>query len=239
MLRWIMVLGILLVSFVMTRLIPFSSYFRNINTMIHELGHAMAALLTSGEVYQIVMNADHSGVTYAAVTSEWSAFIVGIAGYPAGSLFAVALFYMHYRKRQKRGLLYLSLLGLIMLIFFVHGGFGIGWLVGFIVLNLLMLVLVRTVRGVYFLLVAFLTLEESVWGAVTLLLLAWLEPETAGDAANLAALTGIPAIVWAGGFVVFSLWCARRAILYFFRGLGERLERREQARRMEMEKTYY
>lgn len=238
MLRWIMVLGILLVSFVLTRLIPFSSYFRNMNTMIHELGHAIAALLTSGEVYQIVMNADHSGVTYAAVTSEWSAFVVGIAGYPVGSLLAVALFYMYYRTWQKRGLLYLSLFAMIMLVFFVHGGFGIGWLTGFILLNLFMLLLGRTVRGIYFLLLAFLTLEESVWGTVNLLLLAWLEPTTAGDAANLAALTGVPAVVWAFGFLIFSLWCAQRAIVYFFRALGERLERMERARHVTSNEYY-
>jgi hypothetical protein len=223
----LVVVGFLLVSYVLTRLIPFSSYFRNVNTMIHEVGHAVVALLTSGKVHHIVLNADHSGVTVAALSSGWSAFLVGLAGYITASLFAVWQFRVYYRRQEKRGLMIMSVIAALMLLLFVHEGFGVGWLIGFVVLNLLMWLIGGTVCRLYFLLVAFLSLEESVWSAVNLLVYAAVEPAAAGDAANLAAITGIPAVVWGVVFIVVSLLCAREAIRILFRGMRERLQRYE------------
>jgi hypothetical protein len=225
--KWLVVVGFLLISCILTRLIPFSFFFRNVNTMMHELGHAAAALLTSGEVHRIVLNADHSGVTFASVTSGWSAVLVGLAGYIPASLFAVLMFYLHYRRQEKRGLMAISLIAVLMLLLFVHEGFGVGWLMGFVLLNLVMWLIGGTVCRLYFLLLAFLTLEESVLGAVNLLLIAIVDPPAAGDAANLAAATGIPAPAWSALFVIVAFLCAREAIRLLFRGMRERLQRYE------------
>lgn len=67
--KWIKALLFLVGAAILTRLIPFSSWFRILDTMIHELGHALMTLLMSGRVLSIELNPDHSGVTYSMLSS--------------------------------------------------------------------------------------------------------------------------------------------------------------------------
>lgn len=216
--KWLKALLYLLGAAFLTRLIPFSSWFRMLDTMIHEFGHAAATLLVSGRVLRIELYPDHSGVTYSVITSGWSQLIVSLAGYIAASIFAVALFYSYSRQKQGHGLMIITGLALISGLLFVRNGYGLIWLLIFIALNLLFLVIGGRIRSFYYLLLAFLCLEESVMAPLTLLLLAISRPGSAGDAANLAALTGVPALVWALLFLVISVLCARVALnLYWNR----------------------
>lgn len=216
--KWLKALLYLLGAAFLTRLIPFSSWFRMLDTMIHEFGHAIATLLVSGRVLRIELYPDHSGVTYSVITSGWSQLIVSLAGYITASLFAVALFYSYSRQKQGQGLMIITALALVSGLLFVRNGYGLIWLLIFIALNLLFLVIGGRIRSFYYLLLAFLCLEESVMAPLTLLLLAVSRPGSAGDAANLAALTGVPAIVWALLFFAIAVLCARVALnLYWNR----------------------
>ncbi|MBU5672213.1 M50 family metallopeptidase [Paenibacillus brevis] len=216
--KWLKALLYLLGAAFLTRLIPFSSWFRMLDTMIHEFGHAIATLLVSGRVLRIELYPDHSGVTYSVITSGWSQLIVSLAGYFTASLFAVALFYSYSRQKQGQGLMIITALALVSGLLFVRNGYGLIWLLIFIALNLLFLVIGGRIRSFYYLLLAFLCLEESVMAPLTLLLLAVSRPGSAGDAANLAALTGVPAIVWALLFFAIAVLCARVALnLYWNR----------------------
>jgi len=192
--RWIITLALLVGCFVLTEWLPFSPYFRNMDTMIHEFGHAAATLLLSGEVQYIHLYEDHSGVT----------------------LFAVLLFALHRYRQYRVGLAIVTGIALVCLLLFVRNDFGSQWLLGFIGLNALAFIMpIAFVRMAYYMLLAFLSLVESVTGAATILYLAATKPEGAGDAANLAGVTGVPAILWGVFFLLFALWCAKRAILYF------------------------
>lgn len=91
------------------------------------------------------------------------------------------------------------------------------WLGGFIALNILMLVVWKKASKYYYLLLAFLTLEESVMGSLFLVYAAAVSPSRAGDASNLARMTPIPAIFWATLFFIFSLLCAKWALGLFFK----------------------
>lgn len=216
--KWLKVLLYLLGAAFLTRLIPFSNWFRMLDTMIHEFGHAAATLLVSGRVLRIELYADHSGVTYSVLTSGWSQLIVSLAGYIGASLFAVALFYSYSRQKQGQGLIVITALALLSGLLFVRNGYGLTWLLIFIAFNLLFLVIGGRISRFYYLLLAFLCLEESVMAPLTLLLLAVSSPGSAGDAANLAALTGVPALVWGLLFLVIALLCARAALhLYWSR----------------------
>jgi hypothetical protein len=181
--------------------------------MIHEFGHAIVTLAFSGKVNYIELNADHSGVTLSSVTNSWSVIPIALAGYMLASLFAVFLFKMQAAGRQSLGLQIITVLALVSLILFVRNGYGLIWLIGFIILNMAMLFAApRWLRDGYYMLLAFLTLEESVMGPISLILYAWNDPASAGDAANLGRITLIPAMVWAILFTLFSLWCAKSAI---------------------------
>ncbi|OAB47230.1 M50 family metallopeptidase [Paenibacillus antarcticus] len=214
--KWLKTIVILVGSAILTRLIPFSYVFRTVDTMIHEFAHAVVTLLTSGRVLAIQLNPDHSGVTYSTTTSTWSSILVSLAGYTLASLCAALLFYWMSRRQEKRGMVLLTVIAVVMLVMYVHHGYGVFWLVGFIVLNIVMMYLPLTVRNMYYGLLAFLTLEESVLGPIYLVTRSLSGGGRAGDASNLASWTSVPAIFWALLFVAFSLVCAKMAFSWFF-----------------------
>lgn len=215
--KWLKTVLFLVGSAFLTRLIPFSSLFRNLDTMIHEFGHALMTLVLSGSVLRIELYADHSGVTYSAIQDGGKAILVSLSGYLIASLFALLLFYLYSKGRYDWGLILATSVALIMLVLYVRGSFGVMWLSGFIILNVLMLVLWKRVSKYYYLLLAFLTLEESVMGCFFLVYAAALSPSRAGDASNLARMTAVPAIFWAILFLAFSLLCAKQALGLFFK----------------------
>lgn len=213
--KWLKTILFLVGSAVLTRLIPLSYVFRTVDTMIHEFGHAVLTLLTSGRVLAIQLNADHSGSTYSTTTSNAMSMLVGLAGYTVASLCAVLLFYWMSKRREKWGLVLLTAIAIVMLIMYVHQGYGVFWLVGFIVLNIVMMYLPPVVRNIYYGLLAFLTLEESVLGPFYLVILSLTGTGRAGDASNLASWTSIPAVLWALLFLAFALVCAKIAVSLF------------------------
>ncbi|WP_159888394.1 M50 family metallopeptidase [Paenibacillus puerhi] len=220
----------LLVSAFLTHLVPFSDYFRSLDTMIHEFGHALVTLLLSGKVMYIELYANHSGVTYSQVSSRWSLIPISLAGYVIASLFALLLFRLRAVDKERLGLQLMTVVAVLSLVLFVRNQAGIIWLLGFITLTILMLALApRWLRDLYYLLLAFLTLEESVFGPFSLMLYAWRDASKAGDATNLALVTPIPAIGWALLFTLISLWCAARALQYFMQGRRSSRERTQRA----------
>lgn len=213
--NWVKTILFLIGSALLTHWIP-SSFFRNIDTMVHEFGHAVVTLALSGKVMYIELYQDHSGVTYSSITKQWAIIPVAIAGYITASLFAWFLFSAYSKGKQRLGLQVMIVLSALSLILFVRNGFGIMFLVGFIALTIIVLALTpKWLRDFYYLLLAFLCLEESVFGPFSLVIYAWGNSRQAGDATNLALHTGIPAIVWATLFTLFALWCAKQAVQAF------------------------
>ncbi|WP_046225660.1 M50 family metallopeptidase [Paenibacillus dauci] len=215
--KWLKLILLLIGSAVLTRLIPFSSLFRNLDTMIHEFCHAIVTLMTSGRVNRIELNADHSGVTYSMITSAWSGLPIGLAGYMGSSLFVIWLFYLYHKRQQRVGIIVTAVIALIMLILYVHHGFGVIWLIGFVIVSILMLISPEWLRNGYYLLIMFLTLEESVLSSLTILIMAITSPSAAGDATGLAYQFILPAVVWGIIFAGFSLWCAKISAQLFLR----------------------
>ncbi|MDF2924785.1 MAG: family peptidase [Paenibacillaceae bacterium] len=215
--KWLLTVLFLIGSVFLTRLIPFSSFFRYLDTTIHEFGHAAVTLLLSGKVMYIELYADHSGVTKSMITRPWSMIPIGLAGYMTASLFAWMLFALYSRGLQKQGLAAVTGLAALTLVLFVRNGYGMLWLIGFVALNVVVLLWGnQTIIKWYYLLIAFLTLEESMVGSLYLLYLGVNHPRQAGDATLLDQATGVPAVVWGLWFTVFSLWCAKRALQCFF-----------------------
>lgn len=235
---WLKTILLLFVAALLTRFIPFSYLFRTLDTMVHEFGHAVVTLLTSGEVIRIDLNADHSGVTYSTLTSNWAAILTALAGYIGASLFAVLLFYLFYKRLEQLGFAVMTLIAAVMVALYVHGGYGFWWLAGFILLNaIIMFFAGNWLRKGYYLLLAFITLEESVLAPSMLMLAAVTSPGQAGDASNLAASTFIPAPVWAALFLLVALWCARLAVSLFLRRSRGQSSRGDSRRRQSVDMT--
>ncbi|MDF2723920.1 MAG: hypothetical protein K0Q59_3595 [Paenibacillus sp.] len=213
--RWIVTLLFLVGSAILTHWIPFSSFFRNVDTMVHELGHAVTTLILSGDVLYIQLYANHSGVTYSYIEHGWRTIPLGLSGYISASLFAALLFHLYGKGKLNYGLIAMSVLAVVSLAFFVNNGFGVLWLIGFTVVNGIMIFLpMPKLRNFYYLLVSFICLEESVMGPINLLFLS-LSGSNAGDATGLSRSTFIPAFVWSLVFLLVALLCARKAIASF------------------------
>lgn len=239
--KWVITILFLIGSAILNHWIPFSSFFRNVDTMVHEFGHAIITLLLSGRVLYIYLFENHSGVTYSYITADWRLIPVALVGYLTASLFAVFLFYMHRQGKQRWGLAVTTGIAAVSLVLFVRNEFGVYWLIGFIIVNVIAwLIPASWLRSFYYLIVAFISLEESVVGPIGLIMASLNNPEKAGDATSLYEVTGFPPIVWAVVFTLFSLWCAKAAIGYF---LGARRERRRwkanTRRRQQQVPTYY
>jgi len=138
--KWLKTILFLMASALLTRFIPFSSLFRNLDTMVHEFGHALVTLLLSGSVLRIELYANHSGVTYSAIEAGGRAVLVSLSGYTLASLFALLLFYLYAKGRHQWGLILASTVALLMLLLYVRGGFGMIWLSGFILLNVIIMI---------------------------------------------------------------------------------------------------
>jgi hypothetical protein len=189
-----------------------------VDTLIHELFHALVTLLLSGKVMFIHLYADQSGVTYSAYTGNWMSIPISLAGYIGSALFAVFLFFLHSRKQEKTGLIIIAAIALIGLLLFVRNGYGMAWCGGFSLLTIFICALTRPglLKG-YYLFIAFICLVESVIGALIILSMAFLDPAAAGDATNLDRVTYVPAVFWGALFALFSLWCARMSIGIFYK----------------------
>ncbi|NKI21905.1 M50 family metallopeptidase [Paenibacillus dendritiformis] len=215
--HWGKTVVFLVVAAVLTRVIPFSSFFRNVDTLVHEFGHAIVTLLVSGKVLYIHLFADHSGVTYSsAAAHSWRFILIALAGYTVSTVFAVLLFYGYARGKQQTGLTAILIVTAISLLFFVRNGYGVMWCIGFLLLTAAICFCPWPwLRQGYYLLVAFIALVESVLGPVFLLILAVQNPGQAGDAANLARLTPVPAALWALLFTAVALLGARECLRFF------------------------
>src|SRR5690554_3148717 len=97
---WIKMLAIVVVVTFLTRFIPFADFFRNVNTLIHELVHALTTLLLSGRVNHIHLYADQSGITLSSYAEGWMTIPIALAGYCGSSLFAVLLFRLYKDSKE-------------------------------------------------------------------------------------------------------------------------------------------
>ena len=218
MLSWLRTGIIIVVTIILTRLIPFSPFFQNVNTLIHELSHAIIALLLKGSVMQIHLFADQSGVTYTTFAEGWMMIPIGLAGYIGSALFAVMLFALFAKNKIRAGLAIVAVCAGVALILFVRNDYGAAWCAGFTIITILVCwVAPGWLQKSYYLLIAFICLVESIISSLIILLLSLTDPSAAGDAASLSSATFLPAAVWAVLFVAVSLWCARVSIAQLFR----------------------
>ena len=187
---------------------------RYLNTHLHELGHAIAAMGTGGAVEYIRVNADSSGVTPVA-----GGFLplVASAGYLGAAAWGAAILLAMRTERGAR--LALGITGFALaasMVLFVRGDLvgivsGIAWAAALIWSS-------RTLKGHALLFVAGLVgLQQGLNALRSLLELFQITAatETHSDALLMQQSTLVPAIVWASIWGVCGLavagFTARRA----------------------------
>lgn len=184
--------------------VPFlGRYLAIFNTLIHESGHAIAALLLNGKVYSIKLFSNTAGEALTGQRGWVSSVIISYSGYTFSSITAYACF-MLLHKGYIRFILYsLLLIALLNLILWIRNIYGAIWLVSFIALcgwTLQSGSSSLQTNLAYFLSSVLLT--QSVSSALQIFMLSIVRRRSAGDATSLANYTKIPAIIW--GFLFFA-----------------------------------
>lgn len=189
--------------------------FRLLLTIVHELGHGLAALLTGGEFLNFVVHPNGAGLAHTA--GGWR-FIVIPAGYLGVALFGALLILIGRNHRWSRitlgviggGMILLSIRYGIPSIFAGYIGSGLlTTLSGFIFGGLFVWVAVKAAPGWIIFLIhliaiqAILTAFSDLVGLIGISTNFFSAP--ANDAASMAELTFIPAIVWAVLWAILAL----------------------------------
>jgi len=175
-----------------------------LNTHLHELSHALAAVFSGGSVDTIHVFADGSGVTQASISHP---VIVGSAGYVGSSLIGAAIIVASRDERSARRSL-LAVFGLLLIecLLWLRGD-AIGMTSGFSYM-LLFLFLGLNLRGRLAVFAAqFVGLQQclNALQAVLVLLNPRILAFTDSDATILKDATGVPAILWSSGWALLSV----------------------------------
>lgn len=210
--------------------LPYTSFltypFRLFVTFIHEGGHALAAVLTGSSVQSLSVAIDTSGLTETLTPQGgfFSRFFISSAGYLGTIAFGALLLWLVRRKVKARVVLVGSaaiILGLTVVFGFIAPLTNLS-LQPFTVIagvaiaaGLLAAAKYAGLRAANFL-VGFLAVQcvlNAVFDLKTVLLMSVASSEP-NDAANMAAATGVPALVWSLiwiGIAVLILSTAMRA----------------------------
>lgn len=209
--------AMLILALITVRIPVAGKYFRLVATMVHEAAHAFTAFIFSGEIIAVNLFADASGTTITKSKNKASQALVAFAGYPLTSLTALLFLYLLQQHFEKYILFILLSLVMLLVVLFVRNTFGLVWSISFMALNIGLLYFENQIVNYYF--IAFYCcslLAESFLSTLVLLRLSYKNSKKAGDASNLAKITGIPAIIWAFLFFGIAVVTLYLSIIYTF-----------------------
>lgn len=215
---WIVV-GLVLLSLVLSRVPVISILFYPFllfNTVVHELGHGLAALLTGGNFHRFVIFPNGNGLAYSSGGIRW---IVVSAGYVGSALFGGALIIISsFGVSARRVLFWLGIVLGILCVLYMRNLFG--FFVGALMTAGLITAGKKLSDFWAYVLLLFLAVQsmlnalDSVFGLVTISLY---HRGIKTDAQSMAEMTFLPAVFWAVlysglaiGILVLSLIVAYR-----------------------------
>ncbi len=208
---------ILLLALLLPRIPVIGKFFRGFNTLIHEAGHVLAAIITSGEVMEVNIFSDNSGNTLTKSKKKYAQILIALSGYPISALMGLFFIYLIHNKLYTPVVFIASSIVLLVWVISIRNTYGIIWSFCFLILNILLLYIQHTLYiKIFAVFYALILLCESVVSSFTLVALTNKNSKKAGDASNLAKLTKIPAIIWSLFFLLFSVICSLYAALNFF-----------------------
>jgi hypothetical protein len=191
--------------------------------VLHELGHAVAALLTGGQVVSIEIFPNEGGVTFTR--GGWP-FVILSAGY-LGSLLAggVLLYLSSYRRWGRALMMTLAALIVVSVLLFFRNFFGV--IYGLVVAAAMFFSAMRLPNSVNVYSLRFVAIASCLYALLDirsdLFAAAPAGSGVVNDAVALSRLTGIPALIWAGLWLIISL-----VMVVFFLSRAARVQARDQ-----------
>jgi len=176
--------------------------FRLFVVLLHEISHGLAAVLTGGRIVSIGLGFAEGGV---CVTRGGSRFLVLNAGYLGSLLWGATFLVLGEKRRRARSVIgAIGAFTLVVTLVYVRTLFGLVY--GSLAAVALIVVAARLKPVVSEVLLAALGVMSclyAVWDVASDVLL---RSHPDSDASALAALTGIPAVLWGAVWVVASVW---------------------------------
>lgn len=210
---------VLIIIIIFLRLEKIGVVLRSLNTLIHELSHGFVALILGGRVGKILLNDNASGSCSTTVKGSFKSFLISISGYTLSALFSYSLFLLIDKSFSKYVFYFLLAISIISLIFWIRNNYGIIWTIVFIGINFSIIMIPKFLNSYsnYILLIYGLIIcIENLFNTAILVKIAILNPKKAGDATNIAKITKIPSLIWAIGFLSFSLYFAYLSYKEFY-----------------------
>ena len=176
--------------------------FRVFVVFLHEISHGLAAILSGGELVSIGLSPNEGGV---AVTRGGWRFLVLSAGYLGSLLFGALFLLLGGRRRWAPGIVgLLGIFTLVVTLVYVRTWFGL--LYGLLAAGIFILFaskLKAEASEILLAAVGVMSCLYAVWDIASDVLLRSIP---CSDASALAALTGIPGMVWGVIWIVASFW---------------------------------
>ncbi len=212
------ILLFIVLAIILTKLPIIGIYFSIANTLIHEVGHQLASILTFGKAHKIQLFANAEGLAFSSHRFWIGRFITTLSGYVFSSCMA-ATFYFLISKGRYDVIIYilLAILGMSML-FWVRNWYGFIWVItfgaGFV---WLLFHSNHSIIVSFVLLLTSIVFVKSISSAFEIMYLSFKTPAQAGDASSLAKITYIiPAQIWGIFFFAQSLYFGWIAMRNFF-----------------------
>jgi hypothetical protein len=208
---------LLITALLLTRIPVLGKYFRSVNTLVHEAGHAFATLLLSGEVIAVNLFADTSGTTVTKAKGKFPQALIALAGYPVSALTGWLCLYLLYKGHNLYILFILTSIALIIMILSLRNAYGLFWSGTFVILNLLLIYFNnRPLIQVFATFYSVIIFTDALISSLVLLVLSIKQPKKAGDASNLQKITKIPAAIWAILLLVFTFFISWLSVIHYF-----------------------
>lgn len=178
-----------------------------LDTLIHELFHVLAVILTLNRPVRVELNMIGSGITVSEIRdNSWATtrMFIALSGYIGSSIFS---YFFALMVTSGNGLLAFYILNGIMvigLLLFVRNVYGITWLIWLIGLNYYILTNTNFVET-YVVLISILLLFTSLRGVLTVAIISFSE-NFSGDATELEEHSGISRKFWGILFLVIGIY---------------------------------
>jgi len=174
--------------------------------LLHEISHAIAAILSGGSVISLKISEQLGGV---CSTSGGNNFIIASAGYLGSFVFGAVLFYSGYETKKMYWInIFIAVTLLLFAANFIDGLLGI--FIAFFYSALLMIMPKLPMKNFYSYLIKILGLISCVYVLFDIKEDLFSSTNQTTDAQLLADLTSIPAVYWA------VLWLAVSAAGIYF-----------------------
>jgi hypothetical protein len=175
--------------------------FRLFVVFLHEIGHAVAAILTGGRVVSIGLSANEGGV---CVTRGGIPFVVLNAGYLGSLLFGALFLLLGTRRRNAAPVVgAIGAFTLLAALVYVRTWFGFAYTLTAGLLLILVALKLRPEASEW--LLAAIGSMSMLYALADVVSDVILRHSGASDAAALARLTHVPALVWGVAWVGLSL----------------------------------